>query len=66
MLVLARGKEESVTIDEDTEIKILSIRGNKVRLGITAPRSRVVIRTELLGLERMKKAARDSLVRAAG
>ncbi len=37
MLVLSRGKNESIMVSEKVEITILSISGNKVRLGITAP-----------------------------
>ena len=39
MLVLSRRKDESIMIGENVEIKIVDIRGNKVRLGITAPKS---------------------------
>jgi len=47
MLVLSRFRGESIRIDEDIEIIIVEIRGNKVRLGIIAPHGRPVHRTEV-------------------
>lgn len=47
MLVLSRRKDRSIMIGEDVEIKILDIQGNKVRLGITAPRAITVHRKEV-------------------
>ena len=37
MLVLSRQRDESIMIGDDVEITIVDIRGDKVRLGITAP-----------------------------
>ena len=47
MLVLSRRKDESIMVGEDVEVKIVDVRGNKVRLGITAPRSVPVHRKEI-------------------
>lgn len=47
MLVLSRCREQSIMVGEDVEIKIVDIQGNKVRLGITAPRSVSVHRMEV-------------------
>lgn len=47
MLVLSRRPRESIKIGSDVEVEVLSVRGNRVRLGIRAPRSRRVIRTEV-------------------
>ena len=49
MLVLSRRKDESVAIGHNGEIVVtlLSIRGNKVRLGVTAPRDLPVHRMEV-------------------
>ncbi len=47
MLVLSRRKSESIIVGRDIEVTILSIRGNSVRLGITAPRSVPVHRREI-------------------
>jgi carbon storage regulator len=47
MLVIARRENEVIQAG-DIEITVLSIRGNQVRLGITAPDSVIVSRKELL------------------
>ena len=47
MLVLSRARDRSIMVGEDVEIKILDIRGNSVRLGITAPRAIAVHRKEV-------------------
>ena len=47
MLVLSRQKDESIVIGDDIEITIVDVRGDKVRLGITAPKSISVHRREV-------------------
>ena len=47
MLVLSRQKDESIVIGDDIEITIVDVRGDKVRLGINAPRSVSVHRKEI-------------------
>jgi cytosine deaminase len=47
MLVLTRQRDDSIMIGDDIEIKIVDIRGDKVRLGITAPRNILVYRSEV-------------------
>ena len=47
MLVVSRKKNEVVMIDGCIEIRIVSVRGDKVRLGITAPREIPVHRGEV-------------------
>jgi len=47
MLVLTRRKDESIMVGENIEVTIVDIRGNKVRLGITAPKSISVHRKEV-------------------
>ncbi len=47
MLVLSRQKEESIMIGDDIEITIVDVRGDKVRLGIVAPREVPVHRKEV-------------------
>jgi carbon storage regulator len=47
MLVLTRHTNESIIIDDDVEIMIVKVQGNKVRLGITAPRNITVNRKEI-------------------
>jgi len=47
MLVLSRQKDESIMIGDDVEITIVDVRGDKVRLGIAAPKSIPVHRREV-------------------
>jgi len=48
MLVLARKLDESIVIGEDIVIKVISIDKGVVKLGIEAPRSVSIMRSELL------------------
>jgi carbon storage regulator len=47
MLVLSRKKNESIIINNDIVITIVEIRGDKVRLGIEAPKDVPVHRMEV-------------------
>lgn len=47
MLILSRQREESIMIGDDTEITVVGIRGGKVLIGITAPKSISVHRKEV-------------------
>jgi len=47
MLVLSRQKNESIMIGDDIEIFIVDVRGDKVRVGITAPKEIPVHRREV-------------------
>ena len=47
MLVLSRQKDQSITIGADVRVTIVDIRGDKVRLGIEAPRELAVHRHEV-------------------
>lgn len=47
MLVLSRQRDETIMIGDDVEITVVDIRGDKVRLGITAPRNIQVHRKEV-------------------
>jgi len=54
MLVLARQKDQSIVIGDDVVVTIVDIRGDKVRLGINAPREVSVHRKEIYDLVRQK------------
>ncbi len=60
MLVLSRQRDETIMIGDDIEITIVDIRGDKVRLGITAPTRIAVHRKEVYEAIRRenKQAAR--------
>ena len=47
MLVLSRQKDQTIIIGDDIEITVVAIRGDKVSLGINAPRSIAVHRKEV-------------------
>ncbi len=58
MLVLLRKKGESIKIGDDIEIFVTEIKGDKVRLGISAPPDKKISRTELyLTVENNKEAS---------
>jgi len=50
MLVLSRKKNESIVINDDITIVVVEIRGDKVRLGVEAPREVPVHRREVFDL----------------
>ena len=47
MLVLSRRRDESIMIGEDITVTIVDIRGDKVRLGVDAPKEIPVHRQEV-------------------
>ncbi|MGE7022744.1 carbon storage regulator CsrA [Solibacillus cecembensis] len=47
MLVLSRKKGETIMIGDEIEVKVLSIDGDQVKLGIVAPKSIKVHRSEI-------------------
>jgi len=48
MLVLTRKANERIEIGNAVEVVVLSIQGNRVRLGITAPANTRIRRSELI------------------
>jgi carbon storage regulator len=48
MLVLSRKKNESIVINGNVVVTVIDVRGDKVRIGIDAPRDVVVHRQEVL------------------
>jgi carbon storage regulator len=47
MLVLTRKSNQSIMIGDDIEVSVLSVMGDKVRIGIQAPQDVPVFRTEI-------------------
>ncbi len=58
MLVLSRKKNESIVINDDITIVVVEIRGDKVRLGVEAPKEVPVHRREVY--DAIKRAAEES------
>jgi carbon storage regulator len=56
MLVLSRQRDESIMIGDDVEITIVDVRGDKVRLGINAPKHIPVHRREIYDAIQREKA----------
>ncbi len=56
MLVLTRKSNQSIMIGDDIEVSVLSVMGEKVRIGIQAPQSIPVFRKEIY-LEIHREAA---------
>lgn len=67
MLVLSRKRDESIMIGDNVEITIVDVRGDKVRLGITAPKEVPVHRREIYDtIQREKAAGKDSVEHPEG
>jgi len=61
MLVLSRQRDESIMIGDNVEIIIVDVRGDKVRLGITAPKEIPVHRREIYdAIQREKRQKKES------
>jgi carbon storage regulator len=56
MLVLSRQRDESIMIGDDVEITIVDVRGDKVRLGINAPKHIPVHRREIYNAIQREKS----------
>lgn len=56
MLVLSRKKNESIVINNDITIVVVEIRGDKVRLGVEAPKEVPVHRREVYDAIRRNEA----------
>ena len=59
MLVLSRKKNESIVINDNITIVVVEIRGDKVRLGVEAPKETPVHRREVYDAIKREEASRD-------
>jgi carbon storage regulator len=67
MLVLSRKKDESIVINNDITIVVVEIRGDKVRLGVEAPKEVPVHRREVFeAIARGEPVDSASVVPSAG
>ncbi|MFO0949260.1 MAG: carbon storage regulator [Planctomycetota bacterium] len=62
MLVLTRKVSQRIQVGEDITITVVKIDGNKVRIGIEAPRGVSVMREELLDHELVGAHALEELI----
>src|ERR1700710_1122369 len=65
MLVLSRQRNQAIIIGDEIEITVVDIRGDKVRLGINAPRSVSVHRKEIYDLVKLKNQSAAGAAPAA-
>lgn len=62
MLALSRKKDEAIVINDNIEITIIDIKGDQVKLGISAPKSIPVYRKEVyVQIQNANKEAADSM-----
>lgn len=62
MLALSRRKDEAIIINDDIEITVIEVKGEQVKLGISAPKSVSIYRKELyIQIQEANKEAADSL-----
>jgi carbon storage regulator len=67
MLVLTRKSNQSIMIGDDIEVSVLAVMGEKVRIGISAPRDVPVFRKEVyleIKLDETDGDQREAVVQA--
>ncbi|HEX4720206.1 MAG TPA: carbon storage regulator CsrA [Thermoleophilaceae bacterium] len=67
MLVLTRKSNQSIMIGDDIEVSVLAVMGEKVRIGISAPREVPVFRKEVyleIKLDETEGDQREAVARA--
>lgn len=63
MLALSRKKDEAIVVNNDIEIKVLEIKGDQVKLGISAPKTVPIYRKEVyVQIEEANKESVSSTV----
>jgi carbon storage regulator len=66
MLVLTRKSNQSIMIGDEIEVSVLSVMGDKVRIGIRAPQDVPVFRTEIYLEIQRDEMGSDAEARAGG
>lgn len=62
MLALSRKKDEAIIIHDNIEVKILEIKGDQVKIGISAPKSVPIYRKEVFAqIQEANKEASQSV-----
>ena len=61
MLVLSRHRDESIMIGDDVVITVVDIRGDKVRLGVEAPKEIPVHRREVYDAIKKEQVKNETL-----
>lgn len=65
MLALSRKKDEAIVINNDIEVTIIEVKGDQVKLGITAQKSVPVYRKEVyLQIQEANRAAANETAQA--
>lgn len=66
MLVLSRKKDETIVVDNAICVTVLEVRGNRVRLGIEAPQSVPIQRSEIRPFSKPRELDADRDATGAG
>ncbi|RDY28916.1 carbon storage regulator [Romboutsia weinsteinii] len=61
MLVITRKKGESILIGDDIEIQVSKIEDGSVKLAISAPKSKTILRKEVY--EKVEKENRQAIIK---
>ena len=62
MLALSRKKDEAIIINDNIEVKILEIKGDQIKIGVSAPKSVPIYRKEVFTqIQEAKKEASESV-----
>jgi carbon storage regulator len=61
MLVLSRKRDESIVIGDNVTVTVLEVKGNRIRLAITAPREVPIRRGELEPFHRVLDVSLSTL-----
>ena len=59
MLVLSRKESEKIKLGEDITLTVVRVSGDRVRIGIEAPREMVILRKELEAEENTEEQVKD-------